>query len=182
MNPAERRRFGPTHATLKHGSTVTLRVLMPDDGDALGDFYESVPREDFRFYCPHALNREEAARKAARADDEQFVCLVAVDDAVRIAGYAWYEWHGPDSGVSGFGICIRREFQGLGLGESIMRRLFEIASEVGPPRMCLTVQKANERAVQLYQKLGFAPVREQECGERWGFAPEPEYYMERAAR
>jgi hypothetical protein len=43
----------------------------------LADFYASVPREDYRFYCPHPLDAAHARQKAARADDPNFVCVVA---------------------------------------------------------------------------------------------------------
>ena len=29
----------------------------------------------------------------------------------QIAGYAWYRWRGDDDEGSGFGICLRREYQ-----------------------------------------------------------------------
>ena len=48
--------------------------------------------------------------------------------------------------------------------------------------MSLTVQKANPRAVALYQKMGFEIVREQMRNQVEEFPPEPEYYMERKVR
>jgi len=64
-----------------------------------------------------------------------------------------------------------------------MARLLEIAQQVGPPVMGLTVQLANERALRLYRGMGFEVVREQMSdSSAYGFDPEPEYYMERLVR
>jgi ribosomal protein S18 acetylase RimI-like enzyme len=86
--------------------------------------------------------------------------------------------------MSHFGLCIRRGLQASGAGNALMTRLLEVAKEIGPPVMGLTVQKANARAVALYTKMGFRVVREQMRGPMAvdGFPPEPEYYMERRTR
>jgi len=183
MRPEDQPRFPRLEAVLQDGRVVTLRFLREADAGALGDFYESVPREDFRFYLPHALSREEAAAEAARADDPCFVCLVAETDRGALAGYAWYRWE-PGADKSGFGICIRRGWQSAALGGALMTRLLDIAAEVGPPVMRLTVQLANTRAVALYRRMGFEVVREQtrQANPEFGFDEEPEYYMERRVR
>jgi ribosomal protein S18 acetylase RimI-like enzyme len=183
MRPEERARFVPLAAELKDGRKITIRMLAPTDGEALAEFYGSVPREDYRFYGPHPLTRAAALQKVEQgADSPTFVCAVGVEETGRIVGYAWYRWKESDSPTSVFGICIRREYQGGGTGQAILRRLLEVAREVGPERMCLTVQKANTRAVALYQKMGFEIVREQTRGAFEEFPDEPEYYMERATR
>jgi len=169
-------------AVLKDGRRVVVRPLELGDGEALAAFYESVPREDYRFYRPHRLDRQRAMENAANAGSLLEVVLVAQAAADgRIAGYAWYRWKEADA-RSGFGICIRREFQSCGLGGTLMERLMEIARHVGPPVMCLTVQVANERAVALYRKMGFEVVAQQMLAAKDGFAAEPEYRMERRCR
>ena len=182
MRPDDRERVPPEEVTLGDGRAVTVRPLSTADAEALGDFYESVPREDLRHYWPHPLTREEARKKAARADEPTFVCLVAADGA-EIVGYAWFQWR-EGAASSGFGACIRRGWQSCGLGGVLMTRLLRIAERLGPPVMHLTVQLANERAVKLYRRMGFEVVRQQMTTrppER-GFVDEPEYYMERRVR
>jgi ribosomal protein S18 acetylase RimI-like enzyme len=176
-------KFPPLPVTLKNGVRTVIRSLSPDDGEALAAFYAGVPREDLRFYYPHALDREHALQNAARAHSPREVVLV-LDSGDGIGGYAWYRWGNDDAEKSGFGICISRPYQELGAGTALMTRLLEISRVVGPPIMCLTVQLANVRAVKLYTHRGFRPIREQMC-ERdpaVGFPPEPEYYMETRVR
>jgi ribosomal protein S18 acetylase RimI-like enzyme len=183
MDAALAQKFPPAAHGLRSGRRVTLRPLLPADADALGDFYEAIPREDFRFYYPHPLTREKAAENAKAADDPRQVVVVLETDEGAIGGYAWFRWRqGAES--SGFGICVRRDLQGTGAGRLLMTRLLEMARCAGPPAMHLTVQKANARAVALYRSVGFAVVREQtrRANPELGFDEEPEYYMERTVR
>jgi ribosomal protein S18 acetylase RimI-like enzyme len=183
MRPEDQERFGPVHAALRDGREVILRPLSATDGEALGDFYESVPSGDYRFYCPYPLTRERALQNAREADGPFGVTLVAQEpDTGRILGYAWYRWKDESSAKSDFGICIRRGHQDVGIGRTLMTRLFEIARCVGPPVMQLTVQLANTRAIELYRKMGFVVVAEQMRQPTEAFPAEPEYRMERRCR
>ncbi len=175
---ADQRRFPPVTATLKDSRRVTLRLLSPNDRKALGDLYATLPRATWRFYCPPRLTREDADRTAAQATSPTFVCVVAENDIGEIIGYNWYRWKAAESPTSVFGICLREDARGLGLGRALMMRLLEMAREVGPPIVSLTVQLANPRAVALYRSMGFHIVREQVRDRIADFPPEPEYYME----
>jgi ribosomal protein S18 acetylase RimI-like enzyme len=183
MRPQDRARFGPVTATLKNGQTVTVRMAEPTDTDIVAEFYSVVPRKDWRFYSAWPMTRESAQTKVAdRADADNFVCALLISTQGRVAGYAWYNWKDATSRDSVFGICIRTEFQECGAGQVVMRRLLEVAREIGPPVMSLTVQLANTRAVALYQKMGFCIVRQQMRPQVAEFPPEPEYYMEQPTR
>ncbi|NCO35399.1 MAG: GNAT family N-acetyltransferase [Armatimonadetes bacterium] len=196
MKPEDIQRFPPVHAELKGERLATIRALSLDDGEGLARFYAVIPREDIRFYRPHPLDREHALTNAAKAHSPTEVVLVleAAEGDIgctvpvrirrtRIGGYAWYRWKEETSERSGFGICIARSHQDVGAGRALMARLLEIAQQVGPPVMGLTVQLANERALRLYRGMGFEVVREQMSdSSAYGFDPEPEYYMERLVR
>ena len=186
MTPQDRERFSASWAVLANGTRVVMRPLRGSDAQALGDFYVSVPAQDYRFYRAGPLTREHADTMAASADRPDSVVLLLVPTPRRrsgqappaIGGYAWYRWQGgADRSV--FGTCIGPGFQNLGAGTALMMRLLEIAHEVGPPVMSLTVQKANPRAIRLYRSMGFRIVREQTRPANNWFPAEPEYYMER---
>ncbi|HEY8668043.1 MAG TPA: GNAT family N-acetyltransferase [Tepidisphaeraceae bacterium] len=182
---------------LKDGREGMLRLLLPCDAAALAGFYAGVPREDYRFYCPHPLDEAHAVQKAGRADEREFVCVVLegvtlpadagaqayAPSAGPIVGYAWYEWR-RDAEESVFGICVAHGYQGVGAGRALMRHVLEIAGQVGPPIMTLTVQLGNPAAVALYQSMGFRIVGEQmraACGGGL-FGAEAEYLMKLRVR
>lgn len=188
MRPVDRERYGPAAGVLKDGRSVMLRWLVGADVVRLGDFYEAVPREDYRFYRCQPLGRALAREVAGKADHGQHVYLVAEEAGGAIVGYAWYAWETAETAdvaeaeQSVFGLCLRRSHQGAGLGRALMGRLLEVARELGPPVMTLTVQLANPRAVALYRQMGFQIVRQQMRNEMLEFASEPEYFMERKVR
>ncbi|MCE9589403.1 MAG: GNAT family N-acetyltransferase [Planctomycetes bacterium] len=182
MTPQDQARFPAVNLTLRSGERIMIRPLRTSDAAAMGDFYESVPREDFRFYCPHELTRDTAARTAAGADSPVGVVIVMATTPGQIAGYAWYRWEKPESPTSMFGICVRRGWQDCGAGRALIERIKEVSRAIGPPLMTLTVQQANPRAVALYQKMGFSIVRSQVRPVQLGFPPEPEYAMEMRTR
>ena len=177
MKAEDHRQFDKVRVQLRNGTAVTVRPLTADDAEALGDFYESVPPEDNRFYCPHPLTRP-WARKIAAANDPFFICLVMEGGDGRIVGYAWTRWRDETSDRSNFGICIRRGFQGAGAGQALTTRLLEIARHSAPPVIGLTVQVANTSALALYEKMGFRIVRRQLRTSD----DEPAYHMEIALR
>lgn len=184
MTPDAQRQFPAQAVTLKDGAPAIVRPLAETDGPALAALYAAIPPEDERFYCPHPLDREHAFANAARAASPLEVVLVLETDAGRFAGYAWFRWTEAGAATSVFGICLRRAYQGLGAGRLLMARVNEIARAIGPPRMALTVQQANPRAVALYRAMGFVVVREQlrPAKPERGWDAEPEYGMERAVR
>lgn len=163
----------PVIERLNNGNEMVIRPLRKDDGEALADFYLSIPKEDYFFYCPHPLDKEHACKKADDAENPNFICLVMGTKDGKIAGYAWCRW--PEDWIkSSFGICIRHDHHGIGAGQALMRNLIGLSGKYGPPIMSLTVQKANPGAVKLYQKMGFNVIREQIRVRD----NEPEYYME----
>ena len=165
-------RLFPEQISLKNGKPASLRPLRAGDSEALTQFYESIPKEDYCFYCPHPLDREHALKNTKNADHPNKVCLIMETEKHEIAGYAWYRWQ--NTSKSEFGICIRRDYHGVGAGKQLIQHLFKVAKQYGPPVMSLTVQKANAGAVILYQKSGFNIVREQLRASD----QEEEYYME----
>lgn len=54
-----------------------------------------------------------------------------------------------------FGICVRKDFWGQGLGGAIVETMIREAPAMGYSQIELSVNAGNERAVGLYRKFGF---------------------------
>ena len=65
MTPRDRDRFSAAQAVLANGVRALIRPLRTGDARMLGDFYLSVPAQDYRFYRNRPLTREQAATMAA---------------------------------------------------------------------------------------------------------------------
>jgi ribosomal protein S18 acetylase RimI-like enzyme len=179
---SDQQQFPPITMTLEDMGSVVVRFLDVEDTKSFGDFYESIERAAYRFYCPHPLRRENAEKMTSAALSPGVVGLVAVNDKKQIVAYATYQWNVMDNSPSVFGICILKSYRGLGLGKMLMKRIVKIAKKYGPPIMSLTVQKANPCAVALYRKMGFEIRRKQMRAQVEEFPPELEFYMERQVR
>ena len=116
MRKRDQERFPPVTVVLKDKHTVILRFLSSEDGDAFSDFYGSIERAAYRFYCPHPLTCENAQKRTAFAVSPTVVGLVAVDMAQHIVAYSSYQWNASGDNLSFFGICIQKQYRGLGLG------------------------------------------------------------------
>ncbi|MBE7149184.1 hypothetical protein S3E15_00517 [Bacillus mycoides] len=53
-----------------------------------------------------------------------------------------------------FGVCILREFWGYGMGKSLLQQSIQWADENEVKKISLQVLEKNEKAIQLYKKLG----------------------------
>jgi RimJ/RimL family protein N-acetyltransferase len=65
----------------------------------------------------------------------------------------------PQRDVVEDGIAVRPELTGRGLGESFLRAQLDYATDRwSPATFCLFVAAWNERAIRLYERLGFSEV------------------------
>ena len=89
-------------------------------------------------------------------------CIVAEDNG-RVVGAVWTrimpDYGHVDDSTPSLAISLFKEYRGRGTGTQLMQRMLESLKQQGFERVSLSVQKAN-RAVKLYKRLGFKPLRE----------------------
>ena len=74
----------------------------------------------------------------------------------RLDAFWYFDWHGV---VVEVGIGLRPDLTGRGLGESFLRAQLDYASQTWRPETFrLFVAAWNERAIRLYERLGFREV------------------------
>ncbi|MGD8191195.1 N-acetyltransferase family protein [Brevibacillus ginsengisoli] len=54
-----------------------------------------------------------------------------------------------------FGVCVLQEYWGYGIGKNLLNESIAWADANGIKKMTLNVLETNEKAIQLYKKLGF---------------------------
>jgi ribosomal protein S18 acetylase RimI-like enzyme len=133
--------------------TWSLREARADDLDFLLALHEATMREyvervwgwDDAWQASILRSRFRPERWQIIQSDNQDVGLLVVEDdedAMRLAE-----------------IEILPEWQGRGIGSSIVRWLMQEAARAGKP-LTLRVLHVNERARALYERLGFRPFKE----------------------
>jgi ribosomal-protein-alanine N-acetyltransferase len=76
----------------------------------------------------------------------------------RIVGYAGIAFTGVGEPVDIHTLAVAKEFQGRGLGQRLLNRLIEKASNLGGSSILLEVRDGNEPARALYAKNGFSEI------------------------
>jgi [ribosomal protein S18]-alanine N-acetyltransferase len=95
---------------------------------------------------------EAAMRDPARAGH----CRAVLSESDRLEAFWYFDWHGD---VVEVGIGLRPDLTGRQLGESFLRAQLDYASHSWQPEIFrLFVAAWNERAIRLYERLGFHEV------------------------
>ena len=146
---------------LKDGRECVLRNGTETDGAAaLEIFLLTHTQTDYLRSYPEEndITAEQEARflkaKTESADEIEILAEVAG----RTAGTAGIEKIGAKDKVkhrAEFGISVDREYWGLGIGRALTKACVECAKNAGYAQLELEVVAENERAIKLYQSLGF---------------------------
>lgn len=90
------------------------------------------------------------------------VCFVA-EEGGQIIGYqagaieeSEVEWR-PIRCVEAENMLVKEEFRGRGVGTALLKSLIEWAKEQGAQKVMVSAYASNERAIELYKRMGFKP-------------------------
>lgn len=75
----------------------------------------------------------------------------------QVIGMIWLAQTGDEEGFI-YEISIDEQFQGYGFGKEAMKRLEEVAKDLGMKKIGLHVFGHNHRAISLYEKLDYIPT------------------------
>jgi acetyltransferase len=150
--------------------TVTLRPIRPEDEAQHLVFLERVSPEDIRmriFYSRRSIERTELAR-LTQIDYEREMAFVAVAAALEAGATPAEETLGvvrvvidPDNHDAEFGVLVRSDLKGAGLGRRLMDKIIGFLRGRGTKRLVCTVLRENERMLELARDLGMKAEAEQ---------------------
>ena len=146
-----------------HGQALTLRPIRPEDEAQHRAFLQSLDPEDIRlrvFYSRRHMERSELARlvQIDYTREMAFIATVdAPDGAPRTLGVV-RALADPDNVEAEFGIIVRPETKGSGLGHLLMDKLIAYQRAAGTERLFAIVLTENRRMRELGRQLGFADL------------------------
>ena len=142
------------------GRTLTLRPIRPEDEAQHRAFLDSLSPEDIRmrvFYSRRHMERSELAR-LVQIDYTREMAFIATapgpDGREQTLGVARASAD-PDNLEAEFGIIVRPELKGTGLGRILMNRLIQHLRAAGTQRLVAIVLTENRRMRELGRELGF---------------------------
>ncbi|UNP79238.1 GNAT family N-acetyltransferase [Bacillus mycoides] len=142
-----------------NGLTYTVRSAVQTDAEQLSEIRVQIDGET------ENMDREAGEgfidkigfQKIIKTDSEEMKNLILVAEVHnQIVGFSRCEGsklkrlaHKVE-----FGVCILREFWGYGMGKSLLQQSIQWADENEVKKISLQVLEKNEKAIQLYKKLG----------------------------
>ncbi len=145
------------------GRRLTLRPIRPEDEAQHMAFLSQLDPNDIRmrvFYSRRSIERSELAR-LTQIDYAREMAFVAVDAGPdgqeRTLGVV-RAIADPDNVSAEFGIVIRSDMKGEGLGGLLMRRIIDYQRSHGTQKLVATVLAENTRMLELAHRLGFVEV------------------------
>ena len=150
----------PTVYLTTDGAQMTIRPMLPEDQDALLDFFRSIPPED-RFYLkddvtdPHVL-----ARWAQGLDYSRALPLLAFLDGKIVGdGTLHHRRAGARQHIGEVRVVVHPAYRDRGVGRGLLHKLIDIAGDKGLKQLMFEVVADTEPAARhTAQVLGFIPV------------------------
>lgn len=141
--------------TLPDGGRVLLRLLTPDDRQALINLFAPVTADDLR-YMRHKVHDAQVVEEwVDNLDYEKVLPLVAtIGD--RIVGNATLHFHeGPARHLGEVRIFLAKEIRRRGVGSRMIRALVELARRRSLYLLEAQVISDQTNVIKAFQKLGF---------------------------
>jgi acetyltransferase len=142
------------------GRRLTLRPIRPEDEAQHLAFLARLDPTDIRmriFYSRRSIERSELAR-LTQIDYEREMAFIATaplegggEETLAVARSVT----DPDNHDAEFGIVVRSDLKGGGLGPRMLQKLIAYLRERGTKRIVATVLKENTRMLELAVSLGF---------------------------
>ncbi|MCA3250838.1 MAG: GNAT family N-acetyltransferase [Pseudomonadota bacterium] len=146
--------------------TVTMRPIRPEDEAQHLAFLEKMSAEDIRmriFYSRRSIERSELAR-LVQIDYEREMAFVATAPSAggseETLGVV-RSLADPDNADAEFGILVRSDLKGAGIGWRLMNKLIAYQRARGTQRLVATVLRDNRPMLEFCERLGFRPAAQQ---------------------
>jgi acetyltransferase len=142
------------------GRTVTVRPIRPEDEPQHLAFLQALDPEDIRmriFYSRRSIEHSELARltQIDYARELAFIATAPGPDGQEQTLGVVRSITDPDNVSAEFGIIVRSELKGAGLGERLMDKLIRTLRAQGTQRLFASVLLENHRMLELSRLLGF---------------------------
>lgn len=142
--------------------TWRLQPIKPTDVELYPAFLEKVSQEDIRlrFLAPRKHFPNQMLVRLTQLDYDREMAFVALDvENGELGGIARISCD-PDHETAEFGLLVRTDLQGQGIGWALMERLLDYARADGIERIEGHVLDENTKMLEMCRRLGFTLKRD----------------------
>ena len=150
----------PTVYLTTDGAQMTLRPMVPEDKDALLDFFRRIPPED-RFSLKEDVTDAKILERWAQtlAYSRVLPLLAFLDGKIVGDGTLHHRRAGARQHIGEVRVVVAPASRNRGVGRGLLHKLIEMAGDKGLKKLLFEVVAAMEPAAQhTAQVLGFVPV------------------------
>ncbi len=150
----------PTVRLTQDGKEMTVRPLVPDDKQALIEFFRGIPEEE-RFYLKDDVSSPGVIDQwIERMDYLRVLPLVATKDGKIIADSTLHRGRaGARKHTGEVRVLVHPQYRDQGVASALLRELIQIASDKGLEKLVFgVVAGIEESARYMAQIVGFVPV------------------------
>lgn len=142
------------------GQPFFIRPIRPSDADLLIEHFHSLSSQSryMRFFSPLKELSKEMLIKLTQIDYDREIALVALmgkNDSQTMVGVSRIIVF-PDHTQAEFAIAISDDWQGKGIGSSLLTQCLKAARQMGIHRVMGVVLSENTQMLKLGKKLGFS--------------------------
>jgi L-amino acid N-acyltransferase YncA len=144
---------------LKDGTKVLLRPMVPEDQDALYEFFKAVPREDARYLRDDVSSRLLVEKWAKNLNYEKTLPILALkDDAVIGDATINRRRSGWKHHLGTVRVFVHKEYRDVGLGHLMIEELVDIAYKLGIEKLIVEIPDLGAAAINAFARAGFYRV------------------------
>jgi L-amino acid N-acyltransferase YncA len=150
----------PTVYLTTDGAQMTMRPMVPQDQDALLEFFPSIPPED-RFYLKEDVTDPNIiARWVQTLDYSRALPLLAfLDGRIVGDGTLHHRRAGARQHIGEVRVVVHPAYRNRGVGRGLLHKLIDIAGDKGLKKLIFEVVADTEPAAKhTAQVLGFVPI------------------------
>lgn len=143
----------------KDGREVILRTPKWEDIDDAMEFINSLVEEDAMILVNKPKTREDEiewiANSMKKLEKSEFIMIFAEVDGHMVGCVEVNPHFGKMSHIGSLGISVRKEYRDIGIGVDLMKEAEKHAIHMRLKTMQLEVFEKNERAIHVYEKMGY---------------------------
>ena len=150
----------PTVRLTRDGEQMTVRPLVPDDKQALLEFFRGIPEEE-RFYLKDDVTSSSVIDQwIERMDYSRVLPLVATRDGKIIADATLHHGRaGARKHTGEIRVLVLPQHRDQGVARTLLRELIQIASGRGLEKLVFEVVAGIEESARyMAQIVGFVPI------------------------
>lgn len=145
-------------STLEAGGDrkVDLAWFQEEDRDALLAFYRSLPKED-RLHLRDDVTNQLLLDRLIEQMHDGLVLMVVARHGAKIVGESTQHFihHGWSRHVSELRPLLRKEYEGYGIFEAMVREHIEVASELGLDKVVVRLLHIQKERKRMLEMIGF---------------------------